>query len=184
MKSLAKLPEDERLGWSRYKIRSGETLSELAQEYRTTPEMIKKFNHLKSDALKKNQYVLVPSQAHITQAKKAILVVPEPNIPETNTYKVLHIVQKKDSFKTLEQKYGASETAVRAWNHLGNEHLIQPGQELLIWKHKNVGGYIVKSGDSLGRIAYRQKISMTRLLALNPGIKQNLIKPGQTIQLS
>ena len=184
IKSLSKLPENERLGWSRYKIRSGETLSELAQEYRTTPEIIKKFNHLKSDTLKKNQYILVPSQTHVAQAKKTILTLPEPSIPEKNTYKVLHIVQKNDSFETLKQKYGVTETAVRAWNHLGDEHAIQPGQELLIWKHKNAEGYVVKPGDSLSRIAYRQKVSMKRLLALNPDIKQNLIKPGQTIQLS
>ncbi len=183
MKNLAKLSDSERVGWSRYKIRAGETLSELAQEYRTTPEMIKKFNHLKSDTLKKNQYLLVPNQTRAAQTKKTIQTIPEPNIPENNTYKVLHIVQKRDSFETLRQKYGVSEEAVRAWNHLGTEHPIQPGQELLIWKHRNAGGYIVRPGDSLSRIAYRNKVSMKRILALNPDLRQDLIKPGQTIQL-
>lgn len=187
MRSLSKLPENERQGWSRYKIRSGETLSELAQEYQTTPEMIKRFNHLKSDKLKKNQYVLIPNQNQILRkAKKATATatIPEPSIPEKGTYKVIHIVQKRDSFEALEHKYGTPETAVRAWNHLGNEHPLHPGQELLIWKHRNAGGYLVKPGDSLSRIAYREKVPMKRLLALNPDIKKNLIKPGQTIQLS
>ena len=184
IKSLAKLPETEKLGWSRYKVRSGETLSELAQEHRTTPDIIKNFNHLKSDMLKKDQYLLVPNPAQITQVKKPALSIPEPNIPANDTYKVIHIVQKNDSFETLKQKYGATETAIRAWNHLGNDHAIQPGQELLIWKNKNAGRYIVKSGDSLSRIASRQKVSLKQILALNPGIKAHLIKPGQAIQLS
>ncbi len=185
LKSLARLPANERLGWSRHKIRSGETLSELAEAHQTTPEMIKKFNHLKSDMLKKNQYVLVPNQTHIKPSKRpAATTLPEPTIPENNTYKVIHIVQKSDSFETLQRKYGATESAIRAWNHLGSQHPIQPGQELLIWKHQHAGGYVVKSGDSLSRIAYREKIPMKRLLALNPGIEKSLIKPGQTIQLS
>ncbi|MCH9756750.1 MAG: LysM peptidoglycan-binding domain-containing protein [Gammaproteobacteria bacterium] len=183
-KSLAKMPKNQRIGWARHKIGLGETLSELAQEYRTTTELIKKFNHLKSDTLKQNQYLLLPNQAQLTQSTATgAPAIPKPNIPEMNTYKVIHIVQKNDSFKTLEQKYGASETSVRAWNHLGSEHPIQPGQELLIWKNRSSSSYIVKAGDSLGRIAYRQNVPMARILALNPGIKQNLIKPGQTIEL-
>jgi LysM repeat protein len=55
---------------------------------------------------------------------------------------------------------------------------------LLIWKSKNAGHYVVQLGDSLGRIANKNHLSMSKILALNPGIKQNLIKPGQNIQLS
>ena len=54
----------------------------------------------------------------------------------------------------------------------------------LIWKNKNAGVYTVKLGDSLSQIATRQKVSMKRLLALNPKIQQNLIKPGQAIHTS
>ncbi len=184
LKSLVKLPENERQGWSRYKVRTGETLSELAQEHRTTTEMIKNFNHLKSDLLQTDQYVLLPNPVYTTQENKTTLSIPEPSMPEKNAYKVIHIVQKNDTFETLHQKYGTPETAVRAWNHLGNDHAIQPGQELLIWKNQNAGRYIVKSGDSLGRIANRQKVPLKKLLALNPGIQQHLIKPGQRIQIS
>ncbi|MDX2345478.1 MAG: LysM peptidoglycan-binding domain-containing protein [Legionella sp.] len=184
MKSLAKLPSNEKQGWSRYKIHAGETLSELAEEHRTTAAVIKNFNHLKSDMLKKDQYVLLPNPIQITPTNKTALTIPDPNIPNKNTYKVVHIVQKKDSFTTLRQKYGVSEIDVRAWNHLGNDHAIQPGQELLIWKSQNAGRYIVKAGDSLGHIANLHKVPMKKILALNPGIKQNLIKPGQSIQLS
>ena len=103
---------------------------------------------------------------------------------QRRTTKVIHIVQKNDSFKQLIQKYGVSETAIRTWNHLGDKDTIQPGQELLIWKNENAGHYIVKAGDSLSLIASRQNISLKQLIALNPGIQQYLIKPGQKIQIS
>lgn len=183
---LTDLPENQRLGWSRHQVRSGESLGVIAQEYRTTSELIKKLNHLKSDTLHAGQYVLVPNQAHVAEAQQTKMpAIPTPNIPAQNTYKVVHIVQKHDSFERLEQRYGTNEKAVRAWNHLGEEHPIQPGQELLIWKQRGAGGYKVKPGDSLSRIASKNKVPLRRILALNPEIKEkHVIRPGQTLQLS
>ena len=42
--------------------------------------------------------------------------------------------------------------------------------------------YVVKPGDTLSAIASRQHVTLARLLAANPGIKnKNLIFPGQRI---
>ena len=109
--------------------------------------------------------------------------LPAPNLPSNQTYKVIHIVQKNDSFETINRKYGTPEHAVRAWNHLGTEHPIQPGQELLIWKNRTSSDYVVKSGDSLSRIASHNKLPLKQLLALNPHAAQHMLKPGQTLQL-
>lgn len=48
------------------------------------------------------------------------------------------------------------------------------------------GGYTVKSGDNLGKIASQNGMSVSQLLDLNPQYKTNpnLIKPGETIKLS
>ncbi len=185
--NLARQPENLRTGWSRHEIQKGESLGVLAQQYRTTPDLIKKFNHLKSDMLHPGQFVLVPdlnSAKATAKNNTSQMTVPAANIPEQKSYKVVHIVQKKDSFATLEQRYGTPEQAVRAWNHLGDEHPIQPGQELLIWKQHKAGGYVVKSGDSLSRIALKQNVPLKKILSLNPEIKPHTIRPGQTIQLS
>jgi len=184
-KQLAELPKNQHVSWSRHQVNSGETLGFIAEKYQSTSTMIKTSNHLASDKLKPGQYLLVPNHAsfQLTQTTKAT-PLPAPNIPADQTYKVIHIVQKNDSFKTLNQKYGTPEQAVRAWNHLGTEHPMQPGQELLIWKRRTSGDYVVKSGDSLSRIANQNKLPLKRLLALNPEATQRVIKPGQTLQLS
>ncbi|MDO8548349.1 MAG: LysM domain-containing protein, partial [bacterium] len=45
-------------------------------------------------------------------------------------------------------------------------------------------GYIVKSGDTLGKIATANHLSLTQIVALNPQIKNiNLIYPGQVVQV-
>jgi len=183
-KQLSELPKNQHISWSRHQVILGETLSEIAQKYRSTSTIIKTSNHLTSDKLKPGQYVLVPH--HITtdpiQTTKA-QPLPTPDLPNNRTYKVIHIVQKKDSFQTLYHKYGVSEQAIRAWNHLGAEHPIQPGQELLIWKERASNNYVVRSGDSLSRIASQNKLSLQQLLMLNPHAAQHVLKPGQTLQL-
>jgi len=184
-KQLAELPKNQHISWSRHQVSSGETLGLIAQQYRSTSAIIKTSNHLTSDKLKPGQYVLVPHHMPIgpIQTAKA-QPLPPPNLPSNQTYKVIHIVQKHDSFETLSRKYGAPEHAVRAWNHLGTEHPIQPGQELLIWKQRTSSDYVVKSGDSLSRIASQNKLPLKQLLALNPHAAQHVLKPGQTLQLS
>lgn len=184
-KQLADLPKNQHISWSRHQVASGETLSLIAQKYRSTIAIIKTSNHLTSDNLKPGQYVLVPHQisTQLTQTAQS-KPLPAPNLPANQTYKVIHIVQKNDSFETLNRKYGTPEQAIRDWNHLGTEHPLQQGQELLIWKQRTSGDYVVKAGDSLSRIASQNKLPLKRLLALNPQIAQNVIKPGQTLQLS
>ena len=45
------------------------------------------------------------------------------------------------------------------------------------------GTYVVKAGDSLGRIASKHQVSLTALLAVNGMTTSSLILPGQTISL-
>jgi len=181
-KQLAELPKHQHTNWSRHHVHSGETLGLIAQKYQSTVAIIKTSNHLASDTLKKDQYILVPNEVHIKSVKAQAL--PTSHLPDDKAYKVIHIVQKNDSFETLNQKYGTPEQAVRAWNHLGDEHPIQPGQELLLWKQQTPKDYIVKSGDSLSHIASQNKLPLKRLLALNPHVAQHMLKPGETLQLS
>lgn len=181
-KQLEELPKDQHISWSRHQVKSGETLSAIAQKYQSTSTMIKTSNHLTSDRVRPGQYVLVPN--HMTTAPIQTTTNKAPtHMPSHQTYKVIHIVQKNDSFKTLNRKYGAPEQAVRAWNHLGEDHPIQPGQELLIWRQRMPSDYVVKPGDNLSRIASQHNLPLKKLLSLNPHAAQHLLKPGQTLQL-
>lgn len=181
--NLALLPKNEWLEWSRHHVQAGESLSVIAQKYRTTAALIKSFNHLKSDILQNGQYILVPHPADTNQPIHLAKKTEQPSLPAPQSYKVVHITQKRDSFEVLARRYGVTEADVRAWNHLGKEHPLQPGQELLIWRQKTSRDYVVKSGDSLSKIASDHHMSMKKILALNPSIDKNKIRPGQTIQL-
>lgn len=126
--------------WSLYKVNAGDTLQKLARTYRTTPQIIKKINQLKSDTLAKDQYILVPNTSHVMTQQKSVVAKPsKPQkqlVPEKTPYKIVHIVQKGDSFATLYQKYGVTESAIRTWNKIDKQHKVHVGQKLIIWKLK------------------------------------------------
>ena len=126
---------------------------------------------------------MVPHPKDTSQPVELTKLKTNPEIPAPKHYKVIHIASRHDTFKTLERKYGVDESAIRAWNHLGTEHPLHPGQELLIWRASTARNYAVKSGDSLSRIAIKHQLTMNKLLALNPGIDKDKIRVGQTINI-
>lgn len=78
-KKLEEMPRNQRINWSRHQISPGETLSLIAQKYRSTTAIIKASNHLISDKLKPGQYILVPDHMpaeFIQTAKKQTLPPP------------------------------------------------------------------------------------------------------------
>ena len=57
---LARLPDEERIRSIRHRILRGDTLSMIAQNYRTTVERLLKVNNLKNTAIIAGEFILVP----------------------------------------------------------------------------------------------------------------------------
>jgi membrane-bound lytic murein transglycosylase D len=186
-RNLANLPEEERVSWTRHKVSAGDNLVLIAQKYHTTVNLIKELNQLKSNSVKKGQFVLIPS----TKNAPAAAQIPKPADVKTSSsqhfiaakqYKVLHIVQRGETYRDLQIKYGVTAQTIQAWNHISANTALRPGQQLIIWKKSRPTGiYIVKSGDSLNAIAKRYGTKSSMLLQLNPGLRKNVLKPGQKI---
>jgi peptidoglycan lytic transglycosylase D len=57
---LARLPEEERIQSIRHRILRGDTLSMIAQQYRTTVDRLLKVNHLKNTEIIAGEFIVVP----------------------------------------------------------------------------------------------------------------------------
>ena len=132
---LALIPKDQRVSWARYEVKNGDNLQGIANRYFTTIKLLRELNQLHTDKLNKGQRLLIPSNKYITvnnpppPAKKAGL------IPATlKDYKVLHIVQKNETFNSLAQKYHVSAEAIKQWNHIAVNTALHKDQQLIIWK--------------------------------------------------
>lgn len=184
--NLAKVPQDKRVTWQRHKVKSGETLSEIAQQYRTSVKLIKSINKMTSNTINLNQTLLIPSTKHLsiksiaeTQRKQAIN-----HAVSKGPRKIIHIVQAGDTFSSIEKKYNTNAAAIRYWNQLTTNQL-KPNQKLILWKRRSrAKTHTVKSGESLSVIALHYNIAIKRILALNPTIHNNVIKVKQVIRLS
>lgn len=186
-RNLANLPEEERVSWTRHQVSAGENLNFIAHKYHTTSNLIKELNQLKSDAVKKGQYVLIPSTKNTVIATNVKhlngpTTTPSAHFSAPQKYKVIHIVQKNESLKQIEKKYAVSAQQLKQWNKLKSN--VQPGQQLVIWRQaRQIGTYTVRSGDTLSTIAKTAHTPLQTILRLNPGLKRHVLHPGQKILL-
>jgi membrane-bound lytic murein transglycosylase D len=183
-RNLANLPEDKRVSLTRHQVSAGDNLVLIAQKYHTTVNLIKELNQLKSNSVKKGEFVLIPSSKNTTVPKPTVAAKPPPHFEPSKQYKMLHIVQKGDSLHQIESKYHVSASEIRQWNKIGANTPLRLGQQLVIWKQNTVSGaYIVKTGDSLSTIAKQHNTHVKTLMRLNPQLNPKLLKPGQHIAI-
>lgn len=185
-RKLAQFPEEKRVSWTRHQVSSGESLALIAKKYNTTVKLIKELNQLNSNTLKRGQYILIPSSKNTLKPLARAQSTPSHLKPtQTNPlqkYKIIHIVQKNDTYALLEKKYGVSENEIRHWNMLSPQMPIKRGQQLLVWKTNAPSGpYIIQKGDRLSLIAKRYQIALNTLLKLNPHLHVKKLKPGQIV---
>jgi membrane-bound lytic murein transglycosylase D len=186
-RKLAHVPQGDRVSWTRHAVRAGDDLSFIAQKYHTTVNLIKELNQLKSNHLKKGDFVLIPSNNPSDLAKAISPVLTPPPLPhfiKSDLYKVIHIVQNNESYVSISRLYGIDEKTLKIWNQIAINEALHPGQQLIIWKKNQPSSlYTIKSGDKLIDIAKRNNTKTAALLKINPQLKGHVLKPGQRIRL-
>ncbi len=207
-RNLANLPEDQRVSWTRHQVSAGDNLVIIAQKYHTTVNLIKELNQLKSNSVKKGAYVLIPStkntvvvENYKTDIKKNI---PTKIASKPSNYKLIHIVQKNETYAHLAKKYGVNKQQIIGWNHLRSEKNLRTGQQLVIWHNNLVKPtitahnlavtrqiqhgfnhlYTIRSGDTLQKIARQNHLSLKQIVRLNAGVNPRSLRPGRSIRLA
>ncbi|UVX99602.1 MAG: glycosyl hydrolase family 25 [Bacteriophage sp.] len=156
-----------------YTVRSGDTLSRIAQRYNTTYKYLAELNGIA------NPNLIYPGQ---------VLTISGAYSSNTNTESVTtYTVKSGDCLTSIGKRLGVSWIDIANRNGIHSPYTIFPGQVLTVAsssQSSNVSQYYtVRSGDTLSDIASRYNTSYQTLANLN-GIKNpNLIYPGQSIRL-
>ncbi len=111
----------------KYKVSSGETINQIAQKFKVTPYDIYQLNPDARTGLVPNSVLLIPTKTG--EAKK--------EVSETKTAagagkEIIHEVQPKETFYSIEKKYGISDEALKAANPFLEKTGVQIGQKLVI----------------------------------------------------
>jgi len=168
-----------------HRVRRGETLSGIAQKYKTSVRAISSANHIyKAHRIVAGKVLKIPGKGFSPKRRVAGITALNPG--EKITYKV----RRGDNLWIIARKFSTTTKHIMAVNRLSSTNL-RIGQTLMITSNKlnakkpaskeGTSTYWVKSGDSPFSIAKKHKMSLDRLLALNHLTKRSKIFPGQKL---
>jgi len=195
---LALVDDKDRIQHYRHKIRSGESLSVIANKYNLSIKALKKANHLKNNRIRAGRYLMVP----LPKGQK-IASVSSPTQTKRLARKnnsTLYTVLKGDSFWTIARKFNMSHKQLASINGLSTADTLSIGQKLTIKTNKtksntqtlssdsasvakNSINYKVKHGDSLYVISRRFKVSINELKRWNGLNSKKYLQPGQELKV-
>lgn len=180
--------------WVKHKIKTGESLSVIAQRYHTTQTAIKKINQMKSSRLRAGKTLLIPIPAQQktvlakASSKKADKELKTPTPSKKHVIK--HTVKAGDSLWSIAQKYKISSHTLAKWNQLKRKTPLKIGQTLSVYVSQKptqakprFARYKIKSGDSLWKIAKKNKVSTEALASYNNLSPNAYLKPGQILKI-
>ena len=164
-----------------HKVRSGDTLSRIAQKYGTTASVIKRLNGLNSSRIYPGQRLQV-----VTGKKYVASTSSSSNVSVDNTKSsVEYTVKKGDSLYKIARKYRTTVSALKKINNLSSNN-IRVGMKLKVNNGYYVGDgevYVVRKGDSLYEIAKKHGLGLSTLKQMN-NLRSNRIYPGMKLKVS
>ncbi|OED45793.1 lytic transglycosylase [Endozoicomonas sp. (ex Bugula neritina AB1)] len=192
---LAALPDNERLKWTRYTVKPGDSLLKLSKQYRTRVDVITDVNKLESNVIRVGQTLMIPvaaKEAGSYTLSSTQRLIAKQNRTVSGRYKVEYKVKSGDSFWTIARKYDVGTNELARWNNMSPRDTLRINQTLAVWrqatnKGKNVVvrkvNYKVRSGDSLARIAGKFSVRVTEIREWNNDLDEKYIHPGDMLTL-
>ncbi|MEI6858380.1 MAG: LysM peptidoglycan-binding domain-containing protein [Shewanella sp.] len=183
---------DDRLNWERYRIKSGDSLSLIAQRYRTTPSALRIVNDMTSNTIIAGRHLLIPVAVKAPDLYTQNLVQRVKSKQNMNhaSEKIDYIVKSGDSLWKIAKKYNVNTVQLASWNNMAPKDTLSIGQELAMWSGENINSsvtrkvnYTVRSGDSLTYIASKFNVNIKDLVRWNALEKIKYIQPGQKLEL-
>jgi len=147
--NIAKIPPEDRVTWTRHKVKRGETMSVIARKYGVSVSSMKSLNNIRNaHRIREGQMLIVPLQGHHAEVtsskpqyktptrkidKKALERYAQRSAPPKGHKRVVYTVRANDTLGEIAEDYKTSARRIRAWNDLSYRRFIYPGQKLVIY---------------------------------------------------
>jgi membrane-bound lytic murein transglycosylase D len=149
-----------------YVVQNRDTLSLIAETYGVSIAQLRSWNGLPrgSSLIKVGQHLRLAGEAGST-----------------------HVVRRGESLSSIAQSYRMPVNSLRQLNGFApNENLIRVGQKMRVsgeYRPNSARVHVVRSGDTLGRIAGNYRVQLRDLLRLNGLSSRAVIHPGQRLRI-
>jgi len=195
--ALAEVPVEQRVRWQRHKVRSGQTLSEIAAHYNTTLAQVRAANDVSGSTIRAGSYLMIPmaTEPLTSYVKSADARRDRIQNRTRQGNRIEHVVQSGDSFWSLGRRYEVGMIELAKWNGMAPRDTLSIGQKLVVWsdmappsstRSSNLTrklNYTVRKGDSLSHIANRFRVRIADLVRWNGIDTGKYLKPGQRLTL-
>jgi LysM repeat protein len=159
---------------SSYRVRSGDTVSQIAKRFGVSVSKIARLNHLGPTSL-------------IRVGQTLRLTGPSPKKAEVESYRV----KAGDNLSSIAKRHGLTLQELTAVNRISSSTIIFPGQVLRVAKLVETpapaadapDSYQVQAGDTLGSIGKIFGLSISALREFNGFSRSSIIYVGQVLSL-
>ncbi len=189
--ALNETPEESRLNWERHKVKRGESIGLIAQQYNTNIDVIKRINNIKGNTIYAGDDLLVP--VALTELNAYALTAAQdsyhPNRNNDNKIKIYHTVKSGDTLWDLARAYDVSVSQLSRWNRMSRNDPLKLGKRLVMFSEEEQSNntrslsYKVRRGDSLSLIASKFKVKVNDIVRWNGLSKNKYLQPGQSLKL-
>ncbi|NIM59395.1 MAG: LysM peptidoglycan-binding domain-containing protein [Candidatus Aminicenantes bacterium] len=159
-----------------HRVRRGESLSIIAQRYRTSISAIARLNGLRRvNLIRSGQRLKIPVRG------RTYASAPPPQLVKEGE-KLIYIVRRGDSLYKIASAFSTTVGKIKKDNSLESDFL-DVGQKIIIQSSIPQGAtiYTVRRGDSPSRIANKFGMNLSILLSLNSLNYRSKIYPGQEL---
>jgi membrane-bound lytic murein transglycosylase D len=175
--NYAELPDHQKQPASTYSVRSGDTLSEIAQRFGTSTDQLKRLNDLNSSLIRKGQRLVVP----VHNYEGALTTEAGENQPMRVQYGTSPPVRPLDPIDTATDVRTSEASDPTAAD--SDKALTASSGQTATSSDEVSSYYRVRGGDTLGGIAQRFGVSVRQLRDWND-LNGNRIYPGQRLRIS
>ncbi|GAB4299440.1 MAG: LysM peptidoglycan-binding domain-containing protein [Thiohalomonadaceae bacterium] len=204
---LADYPPERRVRWERHRVKGGESLLQIAQNYHTTVELLKSVNNLRGNIIRVGDTLTIPvarqklASYRLSEEQRLITTQNQPRDGRRIDYQV----KNGDSLWSIARRYDVGVNELARWNGMAPRDPLLPGRTLVIWTDATAEvaaaanparfshpfssstrqriGYTVRSGDSLHAISQRFRVSVDNLISWNKLDSKKVLRPGQRLTL-
>ena len=164
--------------WKQHKVRKGESIGSIAQQYGVRAAEIQRANDMRKNArLKVGRTLLIP-----------VKVAPRRSTGKKPSKVRTYVVQLGDNLGSISRRFGISQESLRVWNKIEVGYNVKIGDTIFVSKPdlkpssfvqqrvalKKGEKYVVQAGDTYALIAKKYKVPVFLLLQANNGFTRRL----------
>jgi len=191
--NLSALPISERVKWTRYKIKSGDSLGIIARNHHTSIKLIAKVNHIKGHRIVTGKTLMIPqAKSQMSEYSHSLeqRLITKHSTRKKGRHKQHHTTKQGDSFWKIARQYNVGTRQLAKWNNMSPSDTLRTGKRLVVWapsKKKNQQlrkiKYKARSGDSYAKIAGKFNISLKEIQSWNDVNFKKHLFPGDRLTL-